>query len=118
MSQASIALDIKRHDDVTVVTIEGSRVPADMGDSFEEQIVTVIGDLPTPRVLIDFGQVTFVSSSILGKLIKLDGRVTDAQGQLTLCGLSVRIAEVFKITGLEKLFSIQATREDALQSFQ
>jgi anti-sigma B factor antagonist len=117
MPQTSIALDIQRHDDMTVVTIEGSRVPADMGDSFEEQIVNVIGDLPTPRVLIDFGQVTFVSSSILGKLIKLDGRVTDAQGQLTLCGLSVRIAEVFKITGLEKLFSIHATREDALQSF-
>ena len=119
MAEKLIELDIEQIGDITIVTIRNQRVPVDMSDSFEEQVVQNIGGTEAPKVVIDFEGVKFISSAILGKLIKLSGRVvTDRQGHLELCSLDERIAEVFKITGLEKLFSIHKTRNEAVAALR
>ncbi|MFH1733042.1 MAG: STAS domain-containing protein [Planctomycetota bacterium] len=119
MTEKLIELDIEHIGDITIVAIRSLRVPVDMSGSFEEQVVRVIEGLEAPKVVIDFDGVEFISSAILGKLIKLSGRVvTDRQGHLTLCSLDERIAEVFKITGLEKLFSIHGTRSEAVAALR
>ena len=119
MSDTPVDLQIEQVGNVTVISIRNPRVAVEMSDRFEEEVVCAVDTLAAPRVLIDFDGVEFISSAILGKLIKLNGRVvTDRQGRLVLCCLAERIADVFKITGLEQLFTICKTRDEALASLE
>ena len=118
MSERNLELNVEQDADVTIISILSRRIPADLSDSFEERVVRTIARLEPPRVLLDFEGVQFLSSAILGKLIKLNGVVLDRDGQLKLCSLIDKIAEVFKITNLDRLFSIHDTRDKALRDFK
>ena len=118
MSDDSIQLKVEQDADVTVIRILTARIPVDLSEAFEETVVRTVDQLADPKVLLDFAGVDFLSSAVLGKLIKLNGVVTDRGGQLKLSSLDARIAEVFKITNLDKLFSIYKTPDAALKSFK
>lgn len=68
-------------------------------------------------VLLDFGDVSFVSSSGLRDLIVLLRRVRAAGGELRLCALQPLVAEVFALTGFVQLFPIHPTAADGLRAF-
>jgi len=69
-------------------------------------------------ILLDFGNVEFLSSAALNKLIILDKKVKGKAGQLKLCSMTPEIREVFVITRLNQLFDIVDTREKAMDGFQ
>ena len=70
-----------------------------------------------PKVVIVFANVQHMSSAAQGTLIKVHDRVKTRDGQLRLCDLQPRIREGFKITRLDRLFSIHDTFDAALASF-
>ena len=55
-------------------------------------------------MIIDFAPVQFMSSSMLGKLVKIHKKCGEYKTKLKLCGVTPNIREVFKITRLDKLF--------------
>ncbi len=58
-------------------------------------------------ILVDFSEVEFLCSAMLGELLRLKKQVEAAGGKLTLCGLTTsRVREVFRITHLERCFEI------------
>jgi anti-sigma B factor antagonist len=118
MGSNGVDLRVEQDADVTIISILASRVPVEMSDSFEERVVQAVERLEQPKVLIDFADVSFISSAVLGKLIKLNGRVQDRGGQFRISALGDRIAEVFHITGLDRLFQIYDTRDDAIRAFE
>ncbi len=68
-------------------------------------------------VVLDLSRVTMMTSAIIGELVKFRKRCDQDKIELRLCGLSKEIAEVFKITRMDKIFKIYKTREKALKSF-
>ncbi len=68
-------------------------------------------------LLLDFGNVEFLSSAALNQLVILDKKVNTNAGQLRLCNLLPEIQEVFVITRLNQLFEINETMDDALSAF-
>ena len=68
-------------------------------------------------LLLDFGNVEFLSSAALNKLIILDKKVKMNSGQMRLCNLKPEIQEVFVITRLNQLFEIKDSVDDALGAF-
>lgn len=70
------------------------------------EIMRVLETTQESRVLIHFGRVEFMSSSALGMLIRVNKKCKEFQIALKLSNISPNIREVFKITGLEKVFSI------------
>jgi len=119
MPSPPVALRIEQAGPVTVIAIVTPRIPIEARDFFEEQVLAAVARVSQPRVALDFSAVEFISSAILGKLIKLNGAITtDRGGQLVLCGLIPRIADVFKTTGLDRLFTIHKNREEAVRSFE
>jgi len=91
----------------------------------DEQNITHIGDDlfklveqdGHKKVLLNFRNVDFMSSAMLGKLITLFKKLQARSGRLILCNISPEIQEVFKITKLDKLFTILDDEQVALQSF-
>jgi anti-sigma B factor antagonist len=70
------------------------------------------------HVLLHFGRVAFMSSATLGMLVRLNKKCKEYQISLKLCNISPDIAQVFKITGLDKVFSIHADASDAMEAFK
>lgn len=66
------------------------------------------------RVAVDLSETTFLDSTALGVLIGAMKRLRARDGLLTIVNTDVNIARTFEITGLDQIFSIAATREEAL----
>ncbi len=67
------------------------------------------------NLVLDFGNVRFLSSAVLGLLIRISKRIYECEGQLKLCNISPKIYEIFKITRLTKTFDIYESIEGAIE---
>jgi anti-sigma B factor antagonist len=86
-------------------------------DEIRAELVQLIGKASGPDVLLDFSNVEFMSSAMLGLLGQLHRKVSAGQGRLKMCGIRPEIFQVFKLTNLDKLFSIHKDAPAALATF-
>ncbi|MEO0531918.1 MAG: STAS domain-containing protein [Planctomycetota bacterium] len=83
----------------------------------EKELDEAIDASTESRVLLDFSKVQFMSSSMLGKLVKTHKKVKGYKAKMKLACVSPEIQEVFKITRLDKLFDIEKDVETARKNF-
>ena len=62
----------------------------------------------------DLGETTFLDSTALGVLIGTVKRLRSRDGRLTIVNVDQNIAKTFEITGLDQIFTILPTRDDAI----
>ena len=82
-----------------------------------EDLFHLVDNEARKKILLNFGNVEYLSSAALGKFITLNKKVLAAGGKLILCNIDPNIYEVFEITKLNKLFNIQKEEQAALQAF-
>jgi anti-sigma B factor antagonist len=82
-----------------------------------EELVSVVQGSSTNNLLVDLSLVKYVSSGMLNRLIDLKDHIAAVGGRLRLCGLQPEVAEIFKITQLNRQFDIAADQAAALASF-
>jgi anti-sigma B factor antagonist len=68
------------------------------------------------QVVIDLSETRFLDSSALGVLIGAVKRLRSREGGLTIVNIDPNIAKTFEITGLDQIFTICPTREEALSA--
>lgn len=66
------------------------------------------------RIVVDLSETTFLDSTALGVLIGAVKRLRARDGLLTLVNTDANIAKTFEITGLDQIFLISATRDEAI----
>ena len=66
------------------------------------------------RIVIDLTDTTFLDSTALGVLIGTIKRLRSRDGRLTVVNVDQNIAKTFEITGLDQIFTIRASRDEAL----
>jgi anti-sigma B factor antagonist len=86
-------------------------------DALGEELYCLVEKDNCSKLLIDFTGVEFLSSSALGKLIKLYGKVKARSGHLVLCNLQPQVLEVFLVCKLERLFTFCRDQSEGLASF-
>jgi anti-sigma B factor antagonist len=59
-----------------------------------------------------------MSSAALGILVRINKKCKEYQIALKLCSIAPEIGQVFKITGLDKVFEIHADPAQAMTAFQ
>ena len=111
-------IQLSEADGVTVVNFLDHKI-LDAGNIQElgEELFGLVESDGVKSLLLDFGNVEFLSSAALNKLIMLDKKVKQHGGQLKLCNLKPEIQEVFVITRLNQLFEIKDTVDVALKAF-
>jgi anti-sigma B factor antagonist len=87
-------------------------------DQCYREIVAVLDKTEESNVLLHFGLVTFMSSAALGILVRINKKCKEYQIALKLCSIAPEIGQVFKITGLDKVFEIHADPAQAMTAFQ
>jgi anti-sigma B factor antagonist len=66
------------------------------------------------RIVVDLTGTTFLDSTALGVLIGAVKRLRSREGALAIVNTDDSIAKTFEITGLDQIFTITVTRDDAL----
>jgi anti-sigma B factor antagonist len=69
------------------------------------------------KLLVDFSPVEFISSMMIGLIVRLHSRCKREGIRLKLCGVSASILEAFKVTGLRKVLEIYPDELQALEAF-
>ena len=99
-------------DSAYVISLAGE-VDLYTAPEFKQQLLEVIAQ-GASNVIVDFSNTTFIDSTTLGVLVGGGKRLRTNDGQLTLVCSDRNITKIFEITGLDKVFPIYGSRDEAL----
>ena len=103
-------ITVENGEDAVVVTFEERTILEDQQiRKLDRALMPIIGTNRDKRLVLNFIKVKFVSSSLLGLLVKVHKRVIEAGGHLQLCNLDGKVRRVFELTQLVRVFDIVAS---------
>ena len=115
MDSLNPTISVEYAEQTVIVTLTQHRILEDNAiQSLADSIMPLVEQNAGKKLIIDFSDVEFFSSSVLGLLIRISKKVYEGQGLLRLCCIEPNIMKVFKITRLDRVFDIYATREMAV----
>jgi anti-sigma B factor antagonist len=100
-------------DDATHVIELGGEVDLYTAPEFKERMVELI-ESGKKQIVVDLSKATFIDSTTLGVLVGGVKRLRTNDGQLSLVCSDRNITKIFEITGLDRVFTIHPTREEAV----
>ncbi|MFO0906483.1 MAG: STAS domain-containing protein [Pirellulales bacterium] len=103
---------------VTVVQFNDKKIidPAII-DELGDELFALIERDQRKAIVLNFGNVEFLSSATINNLIKLDRKARAAKGSVRFSNLRRDIREVINILRLDKLFAIHAEEAEAVAAF-
>ena len=111
-------IEVRRNGAVHVLHFREHKILNDMViEKVGQEMFSVAADEECKNLLLNFSEVGFLSSSVLGKLITLNKRMKAKGGQLKLCELQPDIKELFTLTSLDKIFDIKDDETTGLLGF-
>ncbi len=102
-------------DDQTHVIELGGEIDLYTAPEFKERMVQLIED-GKKQIVVDLSRATFIDSTTLGVLVGGVKRLRPAGGALALVCTDQNITKIFEITGLDRVFPIYKSRDEALQN--
>ncbi len=100
--------------DAYVIALSGE-VDLYTAPEFKQQLLEVIGQ-GGKEVVVDLSDTTFIDSTTLGVLVGGVKRLRPKGGTLALVCTDQNITKIFEITGLDRVFPIHGSRDEALQA--
>jgi anti-sigma B factor antagonist len=115
MAEVKPRISVKYVENATIVNFTDEKILEEKDiQALQESIMSVIESASgCISLILDFGNVRFLSSAVLGLLIRISKRIYEQDGQLRLCNINPKIYEIFKITRLTKTFDIYKDLESA-----
>lgn len=106
-----------RHENgILVLTLSDNRLDAANTPQFRELMFEQIGN-GASRIVLDMDQVQFVDSSGLGGLVSILKKIGPI-GDLVLAGVAPNVLKTFKLTRMDRVFSIAPDIESAIQQLK
>ncbi|ROH86954.1 anti-sigma factor antagonist [Pseudomethylobacillus aquaticus] len=105
-------LDEKTVDGVSCISFNQERFDAAKVVQFKQFFVDAVAAGKT-RLVLDLTAVKFMDSSALGAVVAVL-KTVGARGDLVLCGATGIVAELFKLTRMDRVFVIVASEADAV----
>jgi len=112
--ESSPVRDVRWQGERVVIDVAGD---VDMTHSagFQGRLTEVIGKSPR-HIVVNMSNVTFMDSSGIASLVKLESQARDIGAKLSLVGVNKRVLSILQITRLDSLFKIFDTEEEALST--
>ena len=107
MKEEQSAIEVEYGINVTFVTFTQERIVdeqqiRELHDAFQK----VIERNQSNRLILNFANVEFMTSALLGLLVRIHKKVCELGGHLQLSNLDPNLHRVFEITQLTKVFDI------------
>ena len=97
---------------VLVAEVEG-RIDGVTAREFESAVTSAIPEGGGP-VVCDLASVSYVSSAGLRSILVIAKRLSKTDASFSVCGLNGSVAEVFRVSGFDKIIKTHESREDAI----
>jgi anti-sigma B factor antagonist len=105
-------------DGILTVVFTDARILDDVTlEKVGADLIEMLNKSTEERVIIDFRNVKFMTSSMLGKLVQVHKKATEFKVKMKFAAIDPEIRQVFKITRLDKLFDIEADEAAARAAF-
>jgi anti-anti-sigma factor len=110
-------LECEDIDDITVVRFGTARLEGEdeIRDLFH-QVAGLVTDAGRRNLVLNFREVVYLESSVVGQLLMLNRKARGADGRLALCHLSPHIQEVLETMHLRGFFNVHDTEHEAVQA--
>jgi anti-sigma B factor antagonist len=106
----------RRVDDVVILDLHGRILSGEGEKALREAVGRLVGSGPV-NVLVNFADVPYVDSSIVGEIVQTLTTVSRTGGKLKLLSLPARIKSLLSITRLLTVFETHDSEDEALRSF-
>jgi anti-sigma B factor antagonist len=111
-------LEISEGGDVTVVRFRDRRIANALEiELVGQELYRLVEEGKHKRLVLDFSDVDYLSSALIGKLISLNAKVKAGNGTVKLCCLQPEVADIFHTCKLDRIFSINKDVADTMPSF-
>jgi anti-sigma B factor antagonist len=118
MEQLKPRISVYYAQNATIVTLTDEKLLEDDDiKALEESIMPLVDGSPI-NLVIDFSNVQFLSSAVLGLLIRISKKISENKGRLKFCSINSKIFDIFKITRLDEIFEIYDDAKKAMQSLK
>ena len=111
----ALTLESRQVGDVTVIKCSGRIVEGDESAPLEKQVTSLLPN--EPSVVLHLEGVEFIDSGGLGLLVRLRSKAKNAGGDVKLCALPPRMAEILRVTRLITVFDTHASEGEAITAF-
>jgi len=106
---------IQKQNDVGVVSFATSRIldqsnVQQLGEEFDD----LVDEHGLKKIVINFANVSYMSSAVMGKLVSLLKKVQSVNGDIRLCCIEEGIFEIFHIMRFDKMFKIRDHEDEAV----
>ena len=110
-------IEFVTHDLAGITVIEASGRLDALASPHLDAVLKRATEAGQTRLVVDFGDVSYISSSCLRMLLIGVRRARDQGGDLKLCCLSPRVHQVFALAGFDQVFDLCESRDEALAVF-
>jgi anti-sigma B factor antagonist len=108
-------LEVNESSSITVVRFKDQKIiDPEAIQELGQELFDLIDKDERQKIVLNFGNVEFLSSAALGKLITFHKKAKRIGASLILTNITPEIYQVFTITKLDDLFEIKNTEADAL----
>ena len=115
MAEVRPRISVEYSEGATIAILTDEKILEDNDiKDIQESVIALIEQNEKIALVIDFSNVKFLSSAMLGLLIRVSKRIYESHGRLKLSSIDPKIYEVFKITGLDKIFDIYPSSTEAV----
>ena len=108
-------MDVRDSNDVKILDFEGN-LDTNTSPDAEAKLNDLIEN-GSQKLLINFGNLNFISSAGLRVLLATAKKLKGTGGNLQICNLNPTVQEVFDISGFGSILRVTSTEEEALSAF-
>ena len=117
MERSKPKINVQYTNKATIIAFTDEKILEEKDiNELQQSILSVVDQGQRINLVLDFSNVRFLSSAVLGLLIRVSKKVYEREGQLKLCCISAKLREIFKITRLNRIFDIYKDLESATES--
>ncbi len=103
------------HPNATIFHIKG-RLDSSSTPELEQLVLTSL-EQGSKNLILDFSDLEYINSAGLRVLVMSHQRLHPLGGQVMVCGVRDYIAEIFDISGYNRVFSMYPNLNQAINSF-
>ena len=112
-------MELYYHDvdgDVLILKADGG-LDSSNAESFVEKLGTLV-DSGARKVILDGTRLNYISSYGIAVLVRVHKKLSERGGDVKLAALDSRVARLISLVGLESVFAIYPTVDDARAAFR
>lgn len=110
-------IEITEHESIKIAVLQNPMMLDEVDISeIGQKLSEIASDKTNKGLIVDFQNVNNMSSSALGMLITVQKRMREAKNELRLCNINDNIKEVFYITRLDEILTIDTDLKVSLET--